>query len=504
MSDLDLFSFNLPPIVAEVHQALPATVHAWLVGGALRDAILRRVVHDLDFALDGDALAAARATANALGGAYYPLDSERGVGRVLLTRGDDQYTLDFARLRGPDLASDLAARDFTINAMAAELGHLAALIDPLDGQRDLRAKVIRACRPASIADDPVRGIRAVRLAAQFRFRLERRTLAEVRAQAGALANVSTERRRDEFMRCLAGQRPVAAVRSLQVLGLLPFVIPELAALSGVSQSAPHEYDVWEHTLATVRRLVDVLTVLQPVYDVDSASDLTLGLVSLRLGRYRQALTGHLSTPISGERSARELLVLAALLHDIGKPSTRAVEPGGVIRFIDHERVGASLAQQRLTELRFSSDAIQRVSAVVANHLRPLQLANEPELTRRAIFRFFRQAGAAGIDVVLLSLADFLGKYSGGPPPVEPWNKLLDVGAALLQAYFEHPLETVNPPAILTGDDLIETFGLPPGPQLGRLLVDLREAQAAGEVRSRESAMEWVRTQLAGGVEAGQG
>jgi putative nucleotidyltransferase with HDIG domain len=500
MSDFDLFPLNLPPIVAQVQQVLPAALPAWLVGGALRDAILRRVVHDLDFVVDGDALASARTTANALGGAYYPLDSERGVGRILLTRGDERYTLDFARLRGADLASDLAARDFTINAIAADLSRLAALIDPMNGQRDLRAKVIRTCRPTSIADDPVRGIRAVRFAAQFRFRLDRRTLAEVRGQASALASVSAERRRDEFMRCLAGPRPAAALRSLQVLGLLPFVIPELTSLKGLGQSAPHEYDVWEHTLATVTRLADILKVLNPVYDVDTASDLTLGLVSLRLGRHRHSLGRHLAMPVSGERSAHSLLVLAALLHDIGKPLTRLVEPGGAIRFFNHERAGAGLVQQRLNELRFSSDEIKRVSTVVANHLRPRQLATGPELTHRAIFRFFRQTGEAGIDVILLSLADFLGKYSGGPPPVEPWNKLLDVGVALLQAYFEHPLETVNPPAILTGDDLMGIFGLPAGPQLGSLLMELREAQAAGEVRSREGALEWVRAQLAGGVE----
>jgi poly(A) polymerase len=496
MSESDRPALDLPPILAEVRDSLPSPAPMWLVGGAVRDLLLRRTPHDFDFVMPEDALPVARAVADRLGGAYYPLDTERGVGRVLVERDARKLTLDFARLRGADLAADLAARDFTINAIAADLRALNPVIDPTQGVRDLRGKVVRAAGPNSIADDPVRTIRAVRFAAQFGFRLEKATLAEVRRNAGALGQVSAERRRDEFMRCLGGPRPAAALSSLQRLSLLPALAPELSALKGETQSLPHTYDVWDHTLTTVRRLVDVLAVLLPVHDVDAASDITLGLVSVRLGRHRHALGQHLAATVAGDRSVRTLLMLAALLHDIGKPATRSVDPDGRIRFLGHERAGADLALARSAELRLSTEEGRRVSVVVANHLRPLQLAGEAGASRRAIYRFFSQTGAAGVDVVLLSLADFLAGHGDGPPPVEAWNSLLDVASALLNAYYEQPEQVIDPPALLNGNDLMAGYGLKPGPDLGHLLEQLREAQAAGEVVDRADAEEWVRARLA--------
>ncbi len=144
----------------------------------------------------------------------------------------------------------------------------------------------------------------------------------------------------------------------------------------------------------------------------------------------------------------------------------------------------------------STDEAQRVSAIVVHHLRPLLLSGESEVSRRAIYRFYHQAGEAGIDVVLLSLADFLGTYGDGPPPLNEWSQLLDVCSQLLRAYFETPSESINPPTLMTGDDVMGEFGLKAGPDLGRLLAALREAQAAGEVADRDAAVKWVRAFLA--------
>jgi putative nucleotidyltransferase with HDIG domain len=489
-------ALELPDLVGQVRAHLPAGRPGWLVGGAVRDALLRRPIRDFDFVVAGDALAGARSVANALGAAFYPLDAERGIGRVVLARDDGRITLDISSLRGPDLLADLTGRDFTLNALAVDLARPADLIDPLHGERDLRTKLIRACSPTAIADDPLRAIRAVRLAAELRFRIDKPTLAAVRAQAHALASVSSERRRDELLRCLGGPRPAAAIRSLDLLGLLPALLPELPALHGVTQSPPHVYDVWEHTLTVLDRLMEVLAALDPVYNIDAVSDVTLGLASLRLGRHRQALGQHLAATLNSDHPVHTLLLLASLLHDVGKPATRSVEPTGRIRYFNHDQVGARLAQERLTDLRFSTEEVARIGAIVANHLRPLNLAGETAVTRRAIYRYFHQTGPAGIDVVLLALADFLGTYGDSPPPTDEWNHLLDVCAQLLSAYFETPDETIRPPVLLTGDDLLGEFGLKAGPGMGRLLAELREAQAAGEVTDREAAATWVRAYLA--------
>jgi putative nucleotidyltransferase with HDIG domain len=488
---------KFPEILSHARNACPAGVNVWLVGGAIRDALLNRRTLDLDFAVEGDARAAARVVADALGGAYFPLDNVRDVGRIIVSRGDERFTLDFARLRGPDIVADLGARDFTLNAMAASLADPETLIDPLGGWRDLQDKTIRACSPTALEDDPLRGVRAVRLAAQLDFRLDRDTRAAIRAHAHALAQVSPERQRDEFVRCLGGPRAAASLRALDRLGLLAVLAPELIPLKGLEQSPPHALDAWEHTLATVARMEDVLTVLAPVHDVDAASDLALGLISVRLGRHRQALHLHLRLALSSDRPVRWLLMLAALLHDVGKPRTRTVEADGRVRFLGHEAVGAEMAVECLTRLRFSVEETRRAQTIVAHHMRARQLSRRAaSVTRRAIYRFFRDTGEAGVDIVLLSLADFLGKLGGQPPQQDEWDQHLQVCAQLLNAYFEQPQATVSPPALLTGHDLMAEFGLAAGPQIGQLLEALREAQAAGEVGDRAAAVEFVRQHLA--------
>ncbi len=493
----ELASLHFPDLLAEVTRALPGEARVWLVGGALRDALLNRRIHDLDFAVAGDALKVARAVADALGAAFFPLDSERAVGRVIVTRAEERFILDFAALRGPDLPADLAARDFTLNAIALDLADPDNLIDPLNGESDLRIKVIRACSATALADDPLRGVRAVRLAAQLDFRIDKETRTAIRAQAGALAQVSFERRRDEFIRCVGGPRPAAALRALEMLGLLPHLLPELAPLTGVTQSPPHTLDVWEHTLGVVERLNAVLAILAPVHDVDAASELTLGLVSVQLGRHRLALHQHLQAMLSGERPARWLLMLAALLHDVGKPGTRSVESNGRIRFLNHENTGAEIVGRRLTRLHFSGDEVKRAKTIVAHHMRPRQLSSTGEtVSRRAIYRFFRATGEAGVDIVLLSLADLLAKDTASPPPQDEWAYHLSICAQLLNAYFEKPEETVAPPALITGHDLIAEFALEAGPRVGQLLEAVREAQAAGEITDRAAALDFIRQQLA--------
>jgi tRNA nucleotidyltransferase/poly(A) polymerase len=510
---------DYPEILQEVQRALPATAPVWLVGGAIRDGLLRHAAHDLDFVVAGHALATARAVADALAAAFYPLDAERDVGRVVVRReGAEPWVLDFAGLRGDTLAGDLAARDFTFNAIAAPLAAPEALIDPLHGVDDLRAKRLRLCSPTAVADDPLRGVRAVRLAAKLNLHIDPSARAAIRAHAEGLAGVSAERRRDEFIRLVSGPRAATAIRALNQLGLLKHLAPELLLLKGLAQPPNrHALDVWEHTLATVAWLEELLAVLGPVHDAERAADLTLALATLKLGRYRQALNEHLDQRLDGDRPARWTLGMAALLHDIGKPATQSTDAAGAIHFYTHEDGGADLAAQRLTELRFSNEEIKRAATIIAHHMRPMHMAyTQPvaptpvasstsssstadaapaAVSRRAVYRFFRDAGAAGVDIVLVSLADFLAHYGGNPPPANLWERRLSISAQLLSAYFENHAEVVAPPPLIAGRDLVKTLGLKPGPQFGELLEAAREAQAAGEVKDKAAALEYVKRRL---------
>ena len=462
----------------------------WPVGGAVRDALLRRPVHDWDFAVDRDALGLARAVADALGGAYYPLDAERDTGRVILVVEDGaRLELDFAALRGDSLEADLLARDFTVNALA--LDERGGLVDVTGGAGDLEAGLIRAVSERTFRDDPVRLLRAVRMEAEQGFEIEPQTASWLRRDAPLVSLPAAERVRDEFVRVLMAQDASIPLQRLDEFGLLPHVMPELESLKGVAQSPPHRFDVWRHTLATVNTLEGVIAVATgqeaSPRAMAAVPPAAWGDLARVLGQFSGDVTAHLAVEVSSGRDRALLLKLAALLHDVGKPKTSSQDEDSRIHFYNHELVGARMAASRLQRLRFSRDEVERIRTIVGQHLRPGHLARAEEVTRRAVYRYFRATACGGVDVVLLNLADHLATW--GPHLQEArWARRLEVAQTLLIHYFERYEKTVAPPPLVTGSDLMAELGLEPGPQIGRLLETLREAQAAGEVNTREEAL----------------
>jgi poly(A) polymerase len=477
--------FPLPPIVEEIRAQL-APQEAYLVGGVLRDSILGRPILDIDIVLRGSGVDAARSVADSLGAAFYPLDAERGIGRVILARGSSRFTLDFASLRESSIEEDLALRDFTVNAIALPLAENARTIDPLQGERDARQGMLRACSPHAIADDPVRAVRAIRFATHLGFRIERSTKEQARAGAAILGRISAERIRDECFRIFSGRKVAAAVHSLNSLGLLRVILPETAGLGASRAEGSEHANIWEHTLAALENLETLCDLLAGESSADRVKNPAMGLAVARLGRFRTALTEYLARPLCDERPLRGLLFLAAILHDAAKPETRSANALGEIHFLGHEQLGADWALYRAAALRFSNDEADFVSKIVRNHMRPMLLQSEFPVGRRAVLRFFRGTGPCGVAVCLFFLADTLAAFRSEPAQ-EQWQAAVETVHSLLEGYFERPEEIIRPTPIFSGDDLIREFNLSPGPQIGELLDALREAQAAGEVGSREEA-----------------
>jgi putative nucleotidyltransferase with HDIG domain len=485
------------PILDKIRAAFPANVEAYLVGGAVRDLILQRPTHDLDFVVAQDALGTARRVADRLGGAYYPLTEDPPTGRVVLIRDtdEDRLVLDFAQYRGPDLESDLRGRDFTINAIAMSLSGLGKVIDPLGGGRDLRDQILRACDPTAIQADPLRAVRAVRMAITFDLRILPETRDLIRASVSNLAAVSPERVRDEFFRILENPRAAGAVQILDTLGILEIIFPELVALKGVPQSPPHIGDVWSHTMRTLTKLDGLLQTLGPIHDPDEAGDLMMGLAAGKIGRYRQQLDLHLAEEPTTDRTVRQLLSLAALVHDVGKPETKTVNPDGRIQFLKHQQVGEEMAGEIAARLKLSNHEARRLRTIVHHHMRPLLLAQSGEPpSRRATYRFFRDTGPVGVDIVLLSLADTLATY-GPTLPQGVWSDHLNVSRTLLEAWWKKKEEQVLPPPLVRGEDLMQRLGMAQGPKIGEVLERVREAQAVGEITTRAEALEFARKVL---------
>jgi poly(A) polymerase len=482
----------LPPILGEIRAGLPKS-DAYLVGGAVRDSLLGRPVFDIDIALSGDGVEAARIAANALGAACYPLDNDRGVGRVILVRNHTRYTLDFASLRGRSIAEDLAARDFTINAIAVPLDRPGERIDPTGGARDLQAGILRACSPDALRDDPVRVIRAVRLATQLDLRVEEDTQARARSAAARLEDVSAERIRDEFFRILTGKRVAAGIRLLTALGILPRILPETTGLEKTQQAPPHRYDVWTHTLSALEHLDALFGWILAEGAGNAPANAALARAEKDLARFRPALVEYLTRPLSDDRPVFGLVFLAALLHDAAKIETRSVAADGEVHFIGHEQMGGDWAFRRATALRFSREEADYTAQIVRHHMRPAVLRSAGEITRRAVFRYYRGTGPSGVAVCLFSLADLLATHGAAPPP--DWDAALAGVVRLLEGYFERGTEMVHPVPLLSGNDLIRDFHLTPGPQIGELLDALREAQAAGEILSRDDALALITRSL---------
>lgn len=491
----------LPEPLAAALASLRAGRSIWLVGGAVRDALLGRPTSDYDLVVDRDAIGLARRVADSLGGDYYTLDAERDIGRVLLAdAGPSPLTLDFSGLRAPDLATDLALRDFSVNAMAVDLADPGRLIDPAGGANDLRQGCLRACSPDAIAADPLRALRAVRLAAELSLTIQPETLRSVAQSRESLVSVAIERLRDELLLILSQPRPAGPLRVLDHLGLLTVLLPELAPLRGLEQPAPHVHDALDHTLAAVDGLSQVLLVLGRRHDQELAADFTLGLAAVELGRFRPALGDHLEGSLTPGRTVGQILVFSTLCHDLGKPASQSRDSDGRIHFNEHERRGADLAAARAQAMRLSAAEVDRVRATVANHMRPVWLAEQGKVTARAVHRFFRQAGAAGVDAALLSLGDFLGQ-APPPAPQELWQRRLETVRRLFEGYFERPGEEISPPRLVRGDEIAASLGLSAGPKIGELLAQIAEAQAAGEVHTRAEALALAQRILAGEVAA---
>lgn len=456
---------------------------AYLVGGIIRDLLQSSEMTDIDVAVNVDASMLAREFADSLGAVFYVMDAEHDVARVICSEGGVRQHIDFARIRGKGIREDLASRDFTINAMAANAiswqGDPTQIIDPFGGMADLQAHRLQPLSDKVFVEDPIRLLRAVRFEATLRVALEESGEKQVRRDAPRLSSVAQERVRDEFMQIIASDDALRHLQRMVSLDLLYIVFPELVPLRGLEQPTPHIDDALFHSLSAVSAFEELVRIQ---------------FHSLAAGKFADLLKARYVETISDVRTRGALMRLVLLLHDIGKPSTRSIDPDGRIHFIGHEMASANLVGSIFKRLRFSKDETLWAATIVRNHLRPILLAFEPKVTNRAAYRFFRATGDAGIDVIAHSWCDQRATYGAD------WNpgvrtRFESVTARLLDTYFNARDTVVNPGPLLNGNDLQTGFGLNSGPLIGQLLDSVREAQAAGDIRDRTEAMEFVRNLL---------
>jgi poly(A) polymerase len=354
-----------------------------------------------------------------------------------------------------------------------------AVIDPFGGRGDIAARVVRSVSEDAFVQDPARLIRAVRLAAEFGFSLDDDTIAQIKRHHTLITQVSAERVRDDLCRILAVPQAEKWLRLLDDLGLLMAIFPELAATRGAEQPKEHYWDVLQHSFKTVSAVEFLLHV--GVSEFFNNNDI------LSLSPWSDALKNYFAEEVSVGRRRSVLLKLVALLHDISKPQTRMFEESGRMRFFGHAQEGEKVVRGIMERLRFSAKERESVCKMVEQHLRPGQLARDSELpTRRAIYRYFRDTGDVAVDTIFFNLADHLAARG---PMIEynKWREHADVVRYVIEERFREA-GIVAPPKLISGHDLIAELKMSPGPELGRLLEAVREAQASGEVTTKEEAL----------------
>ena len=476
-------------LVSLAESAACENVQLYLVGGTVRDLLLGKEIEDLDFATAGDTSNFARQFADLADASFVPLDEERGTARVVFRRGKFQTCpyMDFSRIRGADIMDDLAARDFTINAMAIDFGqmmtaHEAEVIDPHSGIEDLGNKLIRLVSARSIEDDPIRMLRAYRFAASLDFAIHDTASVVIQDSVGLLNSVSVERIRDELFKTLAADNSACYLKAMDDIGLLEQIFPEIARLKGMEQNDYHHLDVWGHSVLTLE-----------FFEADPLPD--------PLEKYFPEVEDYLDHELVRDRSRRSLLKMAALLHDIGKPATRFVDRNGRIRFFDHNLEGAEIIEDIGKRLKLANREILSLRRIVKDHMYPLGLSvflRKPRSMKgksQALRRFIQRTDSDWLAILLISFAD-LRATQGPRRRADDLEKLVRLIGEISDIYFQRARSPM--PKLITGNDLMGEFNLPAAPVIGKLLKQVEEAQMDGTVRTRRDAVEMVRDILARG------
>lgn len=417
-------------------ESTPLPASGFLVGGAVRDALLAQVPRDFDWLVEDPRGEAERAAA-ALAGSTFALDEARGHWRAVA----GGTTLDYAPLAG-DLAADLGRRDFTVNAIAADLE--GRIHDPLGGRDDLLAGRLRMTSEDALRDDPVRPLRGVRIAATLALAPEETTRRAIAALAdeqarGAWPLPAWERTRDELDALLLHPAAARGLLLADELGLLEWTLPELAACRGFEQGGFHHLSVLRHSLEALNQLV------QGFPDADLA------------------------------------LRWATLLHDVGKPATRGVGEDGRTHFHGHARLGQALAEAALGRLREPGWRAARVGELIRYHMLPLPGDD------KAALRFVHRRRALLPDLLELMIAD--REAARGPLASEAIRRRYRTALSRVLAILERAPEK---PPLLDGDAVMRLLGIPSGPRVGEALELVREAEAVGDIRTPEEAQALVR------------
>lgn len=435
-----------PQLIRQLHAfAEQQGIQLYLVGGSIRDLLLNRPVTDLDFALADDAITFAKAFADKIGEAFVKLEEQPPTARIVIR--ETRLTLDFAGFRAETLEADLCLRDLTINAMALDLSSLLTrseviLINPCDGFSDLKTRTLRFPSEKVVTDDPLRLLRVYRLSAQLGFEIPEATIHIIRGHNNRLPQVSSERIRDELIKILGLKNATPYLRRMDETRLLSQIIPEIEEIRGL------HHNELNHCLLALE-----IFEAKPIPDT--------------LQSYRPQIEAYLDEELIYDLHREQILKLALLLQNSGIETT----------------------VQTTNHLRLGRKASQLMRCLVQNHLYLMDSIDaDSQIERHTIVRFLRNADDDWLGALLMYYADFRASQGDTHQIGELMKQIADL-------YYDQIAPIMERGRLITGNDILQTFGPMPGVKIGHILQHIEDLQFDGEIGTPEEALEAARVFL---------
>ncbi|MCF7873786.1 MAG: HD domain-containing protein [Candidatus Omnitrophica bacterium] len=464
--NVDTHLKKIPQINKISDLARSAGTKLWLVGGFLRDSYLGvpKELTDFDFCVEKNIDLFVGKIAKLFEKKIVILDKKTSSFRIVLNKSKKNYSYDFILMRGKNIKKDLSLRDFTINTLALEITNRHKILDYHQGINDLKSKRIRALSNRVIVDDPLRILRGFSFAANYGFKIENKTLNFFSCHKRKLKNISCERINEELFKIFNSQNSYKTIRKMNKLKVIDQILPYVEKMRKTVQGGFHHLNVWEHSVEALKQFE---------------------LLCRRKIRNKKEISSYLNQNLSANRKRIQIIKLACLLHDVGKPFVKKATKTRTI-FHAHEKVGRDISSWFAKEMRLSRVEKKALEKMVFWHLRPGYLADQVTPSRRAIYRFFRDTGEEGAAIIFLSLADWRATCG----PLADLVKRKRHEKIMLKLIQDHFIEKKKKPLpkIIDGYDLMKHLKIKRGPVLGQILAQIKELQALGKVNKKSEAL----------------
>ncbi|MBN3041197.1 MAG: HD domain-containing protein [Candidatus Omnitrophica bacterium] len=447
---------------------------AWLTGGFLRDIHLKRhkKLIDFDFCIEKNTLKVVNSIARAMSSKVITLDDKFRSYRIVVKNKGFNLNYDFNSLRAKDIITDLSLRDFSINSLAVEITKPGKfLIDAWSALEAIKKRTVKVIRPQVISIDPLRIIRGFVFSCILGFKIDKATLKLISTRRKMLKNVAGERIAQELFKIFDSDDSFETIKLMDECMVLQEIIPLIKQMRSVTQGSYHHLDVWGHSLETLKQF-------EVIYRKKIIPN--------------PELKSYFEQEVAQNRSRKQVIKLACLLHDIGKPKAKRKLKKRTI-FYEHEKIGRGLAEKICVRLKLSARETDVIKKLIFWHLRPGYLADQITPSKKAVYHFFRDTQDEGITVIILSLSDWRatrGPLTNSRKRLRHEKIMLKLIDDFLKEKKRKPL-----PKLLDGYDIMKKFKLSSGPLIGEMLKKVREEQCLGRISSREEAFQISKTVL---------